>query len=101
MSKDLEFETYLNISPSKLGIYLFDIKNQKNLYKEDLVIENPNLKINFDALNNFLEKNIFKIEKLIGKFIENIFLVIDNNKILNLDIGIKKKNYEKKIKKNI
>ena len=99
MSKDLEFETYLNISPSKLGIYLFDIKNQKNLYKEDLVIENPNLEINFDALNNFLEKNIFKIEKLIGKFIENIILVIDNNKILNLNIGIKKKNYEKKIKK--
>ena len=99
MSKDLEFETYLNISPRKLGIYLFDIKNQKNLYKEDLVIENPNLEINFDALNNFLEKNIFKIEKLIGKFIENIILVIDNNKILNLDIGIKKKNYEKKSKK--
>ena len=99
MSKDLEFETYLYISPRKLGIYLFDIKNQKNLYKEDLVIENPNLEINFNALNNFLEKNIFKIEKLIGKFIENIFLVIDSNKILNLDIGIKKKNYEKKIKK--
>ena len=36
MSKDLEFETYLSISPRKLGIYLFDIKNQKNLFKEDL-----------------------------------------------------------------
>ena len=32
MSKDLELETYLSISPQKLGIYLFDINNQKNLY---------------------------------------------------------------------
>ena len=32
--KNLEFETYLSISPNKFGIYLFDTKNLKNLYKE-------------------------------------------------------------------
>ena len=93
MSKDLEFETYLSISPQKLGIYLFDINNQKNLYKEELIInENMNYNEN-DLLKNFLDDNIFKLEKLIGNFIENIILIIKNEKIFNLQIGIKKKNY--------
>ena len=93
MSKDLELETYLSISPQKLGIYLFDINNQKNLYKEELIInENTNYNEK-DLLKNFLDDNIFKLEKLIGNFIENIILIIENEKISNLQIGIKKKNY--------
>tara|TARA_B100000073_G_C23496803_1_gene478045 strand:+ start:183 stop:464 length:282 start_codon:yes stop_codon:yes gene_type:complete len=91
MSKDLEFETYLSISPGKLGIYLFDIKNQKNLYKEELAIkENVNYN-EINILKKFLDDNIFKIEKLNGNFIENIILIIENENILNLQIGIKKK----------
>ena len=91
MNKDFEFETYLSISPGKLGIYLFDVKNQKNLYKEELIAnENINYNRN-DLLKNFLDDNIFKIEKLIGNFIENIILIIENENIFNLQIGIKKK----------
>ena len=91
MSKDLEFETYLSISPVKLGIYLFDIKNQKNLYKDEL-ITNENMNYNRNhLLKNFLDDNIFKIERLIGNFIENIILIIENENIFNLQIGIKKK----------
>ncbi len=93
MNKDLELQIYLSISPSKFGIYLFDTKNLKNLYKEELII-NQNIKfLNSDDLKKFLDKNIFKIEKLSGKFVENIFLIIENEKILNLKLGIKKKNY--------
>jgi len=99
MSKDLEFETYLSISPVKLGIYLFDIKNQKNLYKDEL-ITNENMNYNRNhLLKNFLDDNIFKIEKLIGNFIENIILIIENENIFNLQIGIKKKNYSSSINK--
>ena len=32
MNEDLEFETYLSISPNKFGIYLFDKKNLKKIY---------------------------------------------------------------------
>ena len=100
MSKDLEFETYLSISPVKLGIYLFDIKNQKNLYKEELAIkENVNYN-EINILKKFLDDNIFKIEKLNGNFIENIILIIENENILNLQIGIKKKNYNSFINKD-
>ncbi len=93
MNKDLELENYLSISPNKFGIYLFDKKNLKNLYKEELIINNNSKFIKLDDLKKFLDNNIFKIEKLSGKFVKNIFLIFENEKNLNLEIGIKKKNY--------
>ena len=35
MNKKKEIENYLSISPNKLGIYLFDKTNYKNLYKNE------------------------------------------------------------------
>ena len=91
-----EIETYLSISTNKYGIYLFDKKNFKNLYSKELQF-NEETSINIHKLSKFLDDNIFKIEKLIGNFIKNIFLVIKDDRILNLNIGIKKKNYNQKI----
>ena len=34
-----------------------------------------------------------------GKFVENIFLIFENKKIFNLEIGIKKKNYKTSVTK--
>ena len=93
MNKDLELQNYLSISPNKFGIYLFDTKSLKNLYKEEIIINQNSKFLNLDDLKKFLDKNIFKIEKLSGKFVENIFLIFENKKILNLELGIKKKNY--------
>jgi len=88
-----EIETYLSISPNKFEIYLFDKKNLLNTYKEKIEINSNKDEIDYNLLINFLEKNIFKIEKLIGKFIKNINLILHHKKILNLSLGIKKKNY--------
>ena len=99
MNKDLELENYLSISPTKFGIYLFDKKTLKNLYVEELVSEKKHKFLNLDDLKKFLDNNIFKIEKLSGKFVENIYLVLENKKILSLKIGIKKKNYNFSISK--
>ena len=93
MNEEFELETYLSISPNKFGIYLFNVKKLENLYKNELVLEGNINSIDLDILKEFLDSNIFKIEKLRGKFIENIFLVIQNEKILSLNFGIKKKNY--------
>ena len=91
MSEDLELETYLSIFPNKFGIYLFDTKKNINLYKEEFSFENNSENIDFVYLNKFLEENIFKIEKLNGDFIENIFLIVKSLDVVNLEIGIKKK----------
>ena len=89
-----DLETYLSISKNKFEIYLFDKINLKNLYKEELKIKNI---IDFEELNNltkFLDDNIFRIEKLSKKFIKNIFVIIENSQNLNINISIKKKNYD-------
>ena len=101
MIEDLEFLTYLIIYPNEYGIYIFDQKNNKILYKQTLKIEHSKDSVDSNVLNDFLEKNIFKIEKLIGKFIKNIFIVLENNKIMKVDFSIKKKNYGNLISQQI
>ena len=92
MNEILEFETYLSISRTKFGIYLFDTKNRNNFYDKEITFQETNF-INYSHLKQFLDDNVFRIEKLVGKFIENIFVIIDNESILNTQIGIKHKNY--------
>ena len=97
MTEALHFEVYLIISNEKYEIYLLDKKSLKNIYKEEIYVENNIDLIDYNLLSSFLDKNIFKIEKLIGNFLTTLVLVIENNQILNFSIGIKKKNYGEKI----
>ncbi len=93
MNKEIDFETYLIISYGKFEIFLLDIKNHKDIYQEEFKFRDVSDKLDFYLLNDFLEKNIFKIEKLAGNFVNNINIVIENKSILTSNIGIKKKNY--------
>tara|TARA_B100000989_G_scaffold3896_1_gene2726 strand:+ start:1386 stop:2090 length:705 start_codon:yes stop_codon:yes gene_type:complete len=100
MTEESSLEVYLSISQKKFGIYLLDKKNFKNIYKDELSINDYTDLIDYNLLNNFLDKNIFKIEKLIGNFLRSIVLIIENKRTLNVSIGIKKKNYGEKINKH-
>ena len=93
MNKVIDFETYLIISHNKFEIYLLDINNFKNLYKKEFSFQAEFEKIDLNVLSEFLEKEIFKIEKVAGNFVNNINVIIENNSILNLDLSVKKKNY--------
>ena len=99
MIEELDFETYLKISSTEFEIYLFDTNKHINLYEQKYIFDNDNT-IDFNSLDQFLEENIFKIEKLVGKFIRNISLIIEINQIVKIDLGIKK-NYENSINKKI
>tara|TARA_B100001093_G_C26557883_1_gene897357 strand:- start:140 stop:844 length:705 start_codon:yes stop_codon:yes gene_type:complete len=99
MTDQLSFEVFLYISQKKFGIYLLDKKNLKNIYKDELYLKNNVDLVDYNLLISFLDKNIFKIEKLIGNFLKTVILVIENNQILEFSIGIKKKNYGQKINK--
>jgi len=94
MIEEPDFETFLYISENQYTIFVDDKKNSKNLYKQEFKIDD---KINPDDLSylpKFLDENIYRIEKLVGNFIKDITLIIENDKILNTDIGIKKKDSE-------
>ncbi len=100
MTDELSFEAYLSISQKKFEIYLLDKKNLKNIYNEEVNLENDLGLINYNLLHSFLDENIFKIEKLIGNFLRSIVVIIDNDQTLNFSIGMKKKNYGEKINKH-
>ena len=91
MTEESQIDTYLTISKNKFGIYLLDEKKMNTLYKEELNLENKVDDLELKNLSNFLDENIFIVEKLLGKFINNIFVVIDTDKILNINMSLKKK----------
>lgn len=101
MNKEIDFETNLIISNGKFEVFLFDIKNRKNIYQEEFKFKNISEELDFNLLNEFLENNIFKIEKLAGNFVNNINIVIENKSILISNISIKKKNYTGEITSTI
>ena len=75
-------------------IFVYDKDNLKNLYNKEIKIDDG---IELDNLSNFLDENIYKIEKTINNFIRNIILIIEDDKVLEVGISIKKKNYERYI----
>ena len=99
MIEELDTETYLCVLSNEFRIYLFDKKNSKNLYKQKIKFNDKNKALDLNELDKFLEDNIFKIEKLAGYFIKEIFLIIENENISEINFGIRKKNYEKIINK--
>ncbi len=97
MTEEIEFETYIRISSKIIGVYVFDKKKFQNLYFEEINNEIDEDNINLDILTKFIDENIFKIEKLIGTFVKNISLIIENKKTFYINFGLKKKNIEKNI----
>ena len=101
MIEDSDFETFLYISGNQYIIFVDNKKNSKNIYKQEFKIDNE---INLDDLSylsKFLDENIYRIEKLLGSFIKDITLIIENDKILNTDIGIKKNSERNQNQNNI
>ena len=94
MTQVTDFEIFLFISKNKYQIFVYDKDNLKNLYNEEIKFNDG---IELDNLSNFLDENIYKIEKTINNFIRNIILIIEDDKVLELGISIKKKYYEKQI----
>jgi len=98
MIEETDFETYLYLSNNKFEIILFDKKHIKNLFQETITFENDFNFLEFTELTKFLDKNIFKIEKLIGTFIKNIFLIIVKEDNFMIKLSNKKK-IENKVNK--
>jgi len=94
MIENSDFETFLYISKNKYQIFVYDKNNLKNLYHEEIGNDDE---IELNILSKFIDDNIYKIEKMIKDFIRNIILIIEDDKVLDIGISLKKKNYEKNI----
>ena len=98
MIEESHFKTFLYISKNKYQIFVYDKNNLKNIYNEEIRIDDE---IELYNLSKFLDENIYKIEKTINNFIRSIILIIENDKVLSVDISFKKKIMNKIFIKNI
>ena len=93
MIEEADFETFLYLSRNQCVIFVENKRTFKSLYKEEIKITDEMYPDDLNKLSKFLDRNIYKIEKLVGNFIKDITLIIENDRILNVDIGIKKKDH--------
>ena len=90
MNEELKFETYLFIDSKKLVICVIEKKTFKILFKEEKLLDDHNEDSNLKKLDNFLAKNIFKIEKILKNFVKDINIILDYKEFFPIEISIKK-----------
>jgi len=88
MIENSDFETFLYISKTKYQIFVYDKNNLKNLYNKEVESSDE---IELTILSQFLDDHIYKIEKMIKNFIRNIILIVEDDKVLDIGISLKKK----------
>ena len=92
MQNNLDFQTFILVSPNKFILTVTDLKNEiifEKVYKNTQMDETK--EINYIILGDFLRKNIIEIEKKLKKFIETVHLIIDHKNIYSVNFSIKNK----------
>ena len=92
MQNNLDFQTFISVTPNKFILTVTDLKNEilfEKVYKETHL--NETKEINYKALGDFLKQNIIEIEKRLKKFIETVHLIIDYKNIHSVNFSIKNK----------
>ena len=90
MNEEQKFETYLFIDSKKLVICVIEKKTFKILFKEEKILDDHNEDFNLKKLDNFLAKNILKIEKILKNFVKDVHIILDDKEFLPIEISIKK-----------
>ena len=100
MSKK-NFYIYLEFSHTELNIAAFNKINNKLEYSNQKLYKSyfNNNELNFDILQNFVEKNILEVEKAIGEFVKDIYLMIETPQSTSINLSVLKNNEGNKITK--
>ena len=101
MENDLNFEVFLFFSPEKIILSVNRKTDFKLIFKDEIFLENASTQLSFKKLESFLNENIFKVEKILGNFIEKINIIIDTNDFFNLQISMKKDSHNENINSSI
>ena len=72
MENNLNFDTFLFLSSKKIILSVHQVKDFKSIYNHEISINNIDNEIDYEKLDNFLNENIFKVEKILDNFIKNI-----------------------------
>ena len=63
MTNKVDFQTYLYLNHNQFIIFVAKILTNEEIYSEKLKIEENSTELIFTKLDEFLDVNIFKIEK--------------------------------------
>ena len=99
MNNETNIETFLHVSKEKISISVKNNKTKVSLYENSENKDNYSPLTETNQLNTFLEENIFKIEKQFKQFVKDIILIIDDKKLLEINLSLIKKNFDNEIKK--
>ena len=94
------FDIYLEFSFTKLNLSAFDQLNGKlEHYKEkEYKFYFNNFKnLNFNELQKFVEENILELEKSIGVFIKDVYLIIETPQSITIELSVMKNHEGQKI----
>ena len=103
MSKK-NFDIYIDLSPKKLSIAAFKKFDGHNVFfKEYSCVTNLDKGyLNFENTEKIIEKNIFEIEREIGEFLNDIYLMVESPESFSINLSLIKNNEGKKVeKKNV
>ena len=92
MIRGVDFQTYLYLNNTQYIIYVTDNKTNEKIYSERLAIEENFTELKFSKLDEFLDINIFKIEKKLNNFIKDIYVILDSKEFHSIKLSIKKDN---------
>ena len=92
MTRKVDFQTYLYLNRNQFIIYVAEISTNEKIYSEKLVIEENSTEFKFSKLDEFLNSNIFKIEKKLNSFVKDTYVIIDTNEFHSIKLSIKKNN---------
>ena len=92
MTNKVDFQTYLYLNHNQFIIYVTEILTNEKIYSEKLVIEENSSELKFRKLDEFLNSNIFKIEKKLNDFIKDIYVILDSREFNSIKLSIKKIN---------
>tara|TARA_B100000900_G_scaffold408130_1_gene421916 strand:+ start:347 stop:1048 length:702 start_codon:yes stop_codon:yes gene_type:complete len=90
MKNNLKNKIFLFLSVDKFTIVALNSIDEI-VYKDEILTNNKSNQIDLNFLDNFLNENIFKIEKRLNEFVKNIFLIIDHQNIFSICLSIKNK----------
>ena len=96
MNDDLNYKTFLFWSNKKIIISVVQSNDLKIIYEKKKYFDELN-STKFEYLNEFLDNNIYNIEKKINSFIKEIYLVLEIEDFFPIQISIKKNNNGNKL----
>ena len=92
MTKKIDFQTYLYLNHNQFIIYVAEISTNEKIYSEKFVLKENSTELKLRKLDEFLDSNIFKIEKKLNSFVKDIHVILDSNEFNSIKLSIKKDN---------